>query len=53
MNLAHEGHQGAVRTKSRLREKVWWPRMAKQAEHKVKKCYPCQLVSRSARPEPI
>jgi hypothetical protein len=23
LNLAHEGHQGAVRTKSRLREKVW------------------------------
>ncbi|XP_068687747.1 uncharacterized protein [Montipora foliosa] len=22
--LAHEGHQGMVRTKSRLREKVWW-----------------------------
>ena len=25
--LAHEGHQGVTRTKSRLREKVWWPGM--------------------------
>lgn len=28
--LAHEGHQGMVRTKARLQEKVWWPQMDKQ-----------------------
>ena len=26
VNLAHEGHQGVVKTKSLLREKVWFPR---------------------------
>ena len=25
LQLAHEGHQGIVRTKQLLREKVWWP----------------------------
>lgn len=25
ISLAHEGHQGVVRTKQRLRAKVWWP----------------------------
>ena len=30
--LAHEGHQGVVRTKARLREKVWWARMDKDVE---------------------
>ena len=25
LQLAQQGHQGMVRTKSRLREKVWWP----------------------------
>ena len=25
LELAHEGHQGIVKTKLRLREKVWWP----------------------------
>ena len=30
--FAHEGPQGMVRTKARLREKVWWPRMSKQVE---------------------
>ena len=27
LSLAHEGHRGIVRTKARLREKVWWPNM--------------------------
>ena len=39
--LAHEGHQGVTRTKSRLREKVWWPGMDKQVEDFVRSCYPC------------
>ena len=51
--LAHEGHQGVVRTKSRLREKAWWPRMDKEVEDFVKVCYPCQLVGTRLRPEPI
>ena len=29
--LAHEGHQGVVKTKYRLRSKVWWPGMDKDA----------------------
>ena len=32
IQLAHEGHQGMVRTKSRLREKVWRPDLDKQVE---------------------
>ena len=51
--LAHEGHQGKVRTKSRLREKVWWPNIDKQVESFIKACYPCQLVARQPRPEPM
>ena len=43
VKLAHEGHQGIVRTKSRLREKVWWPNIDKQVESFIKACYPCQL----------
>ena len=27
LRLAHEGHQGIVKTKERLRVKVWWPKM--------------------------
>ena len=53
LSLAHEGHQGIVRTKSRLREKVWWPNMNKQVEQLVKACYQCQLVGPRPKPEPI
>ena len=36
INLAHEGHQGLVKTKSLLREKVWFPNIDKLVETKVK-----------------
>ena len=51
--LAHEGHQGVVRTKARLREKLWWARMDKDVEAFVRECCPCQLVGASPKPEPI
>lgn len=53
IQLAHEGHQGMVRTKSRLREKVWWPNLVKQVEKLITACYPCQLVGPRPKPEPI
>ena len=53
IQLAHEGHQGMVRTKSRLREKVWWPNLDKQVEKLITACYPCQLVGPRPKPEPI
>ncbi|CAM1332867.1 Uncharacterised protein r2_g4210 [Pycnogonum litorale] len=51
--LAHEGHQGIVKTKNRLRSKVWWPRIDKDAERFCKNCYGCQLVSDGPVPEPM
>ena len=53
VKLAHEGHQGILRMKSRLREKVWWPNIDKQVESFIKACYPCQLVARQPRQEPM
>ena len=46
LSLAHEGHLGIVGTKQKLRSKVWWPGMEKDAEKFCKACYGCQLVSR-------
>ena len=51
--LTHEGHQGMVRTKARLREKVWWPQRDKQMEDVIRSCHPCQLVGPRAKPEPV
>lgn len=53
INLAHEGHQGVVKTKSRLRSKVWWPGMDRDAESKCRSCHGCQLVGQPEHPEPL
>ena len=53
IQLAHEGHQEMVRTKSQSREKVWWPNLDKQVEKLIRACHPCQLVGPRPKPEPI
>lgn len=53
LELAHEGHQGVVCTKQRLREKVWWPGIDRDAEHRVRACNACQLVGLPPKPEPM
>ena len=50
IDLAHGGHQGIVKTKSLLREKVWFPGIDSLAETTVSKCVPCQAaVNRKER----
>lgn len=44
LDLAHEGHQGLVKTKQRLRTNVWWDGIDKQVESRCKTCYSCQLA---------
>jgi transposase InsO family protein len=53
MVLAHEGHPGISAMKQRLRSKVWWPQIDKDAEKWVKECYGCQLVSAADPAEPL
>ena len=42
IKLAHEGHQGIVKTKQLVREKVWFVNIDKQVEEFCKGCIPCQ-----------
>lgn len=51
--LAHEGHPGIVAMKNRLRSKVWWDGIDKDAERSVKKCESCQLVQKTIVPAPL
>ena len=53
LELAHEGHQGIVKTKCRLRSKVWWPKVDADAEKLCKSCHGCQAVSEYSTPEPM
>lgn len=50
---AHEGHPGIVSMKIRLRSKVWWPKIDKDAKHYVRACKGCTLVSTPNPPNPM
>jgi len=41
VNLAHEGHQGIVRTKQRIRELYWWPGIDCLVNEQIKNCEVC------------
>jgi hypothetical protein len=51
LNLAHQGHQGIIKTKQRLRTKVWWPGIDKQVTSLVESCIPCQINGKGFCPE--
>ena len=54
VDLAHVGHQGIVKTKRLLREKIWFPAIDSLAERRVRSCLACQATtSTPITPEPI
>ena len=53
INIAHETHQGIVKTKALLREKVWFPGIDKMVENKIKNCLYCATVTPMSSREPL
>ena len=54
VDIAHVGHQGIVKTKRLLREKIWFPAIDSLAERRVRSCLACQATtSTQITPEPI
>ena len=53
LRLSHEGHQGIVKIKARLRKKVWWPKIDSDAEQVCKSGHGCQVVGEFQVPEPM
>ena len=54
IDIAHQSHQGIVRTKQCIREKVWFPGIDRAVEETVKSCLPCQASNpRPSSREPI
>ncbi len=49
VDLAHVGHQGIVKTKKLMREKVWFPGIDRLIEEKIQKCIPCQSATNTPR----
>ena len=53
VSLAHEGLQGLVKTKSLLREKIWFPYIDELVESKVRSCDACLITSPGCKGEPL
>ena len=53
LELAHETHQGITKTKSLLREKVWWPSINTDIEKLIQGCLSCLSVADQTNTEPM
>lgn len=53
LTLAHKSHPGITKTKSILRQRVWWPMLGKSVEKWVESCRTCQLNGRKEPPTPM
>ena len=53
MSLTHEGHQGLVKTKALIREKVWFPGIDRLVEQTVGACLACQATTSQVKREPL
>lgn len=53
VQIAHEGHQGIVRTKSLLRTKVWFSGIDALVQNIVGACTQCQVITVDNSREPI
>lgn len=53
MRLAHRGHQGLVKTKQLIREKLWFPGIKGMVDGAVKSCLPCQATVPQSRKQPV
>ena len=55
VELAHQGHQGIVKTKRLIREKLWFPGIDKLVEDKIQNCLACQAstLDSKAKYEPL
>lgn len=51
--LAHQGHQGLVKTKELLRTKVWFPGIDKLVDDVIKSCNACAAVVKDERLRPL
>ena len=41
ISIAHEGHQGLVKTKQLIREKIWFPGIDKDVKERIEACLAC------------
>ena len=53
IKIAHEGHQGLVKTKQLLRSRVWFPKMDEAVSAVLGPCIACQATVNTPSQEPV
>ena len=53
INMAHEGHQGIVKSKQLIRSTMWFPGIDPAVEDAVQRCNPCQAATDTKQQEPM
>ena len=53
IDLAHEGHQGAVKCKQLLRSRLWFPNLDRLVETRVSECLACQATTYTPHRDPL
>jgi hypothetical protein len=48
VKIAHQGHQGVVRTRQLIRNHVWFPGIDQDVERAVNECLECQANTKKA-----
>ena len=53
IQIAHEGHQGVVKTKQWIKDTMWFPGINKRVQEHIECCLPCQAATDLQIKEPI
>jgi len=53
IDIAHESHLGIEKTKSLIREKIWFPQIDSRVKDTIEQCITCQAVGKPKPPEPL
>ena len=53
VEIAHEGHQGVIKAKMLLREKIWFPHIDRMVEAKISSCLACAATTTEVSKEPL
>ena len=53
VQLAHEGHQGTVKTNQLIRSTMWFPGIDAAVQEAVKRCLLCQAATDTKQKEPL
>ncbi|XP_058449037.1 uncharacterized protein K02A2.6-like [Malaya genurostris] len=53
LEISHEGHPSIAKMKSIIRQRVWWPGVAKMVQKWVESCETCAINGKPERPTPM